>query len=239
MIIYIALFSALLSRLTALACGSTWVTSFIARFLFFFFFFLNIHRSGVLTALAWLVPHETAAVAVQVLCTPYNHAPCHFMQSHIRKVYACLAVTCHLHFWQNDRDLLRATAVTRGWNGYRNKSQHRKSTLEKKILPPLQQGFEPATFQSRVGRSNHWAIHATQRRIDIVCTLINISRHSYHTLSLFKIQHVCYNNFKPGVITPSISQRGQRAHENLSRGRRRSGKKKYKKMTIGLATRTD
>ena len=76
----------------------------------------------------------------------------------IRKVYACLAVTCHLHFWQNDRDFLRATVVTRGWNGYRNKSQHRKSTLEKKILPPFQQGFKPATFQSRVWRSNHWAI---------------------------------------------------------------------------------
>ena len=87
----------------------------------------------------------------QVLCTPYKHAPCHFKQSHIRKVYACLAVTCHLHFWQNDRDLLRATAVTRGWNGYRNKSQYRKSTMEKKILPPpLPQGFESATFQSRV-----------------------------------------------------------------------------------------
>ena len=85
-------------------------------------------------------------------------APCHIMQSHIRKVYVCLAATCHLHFWQNDRDLLRATAVTRGWNGYRNTSQHRKSTLEKKILPPLLQGFEPATFQSRVRRSNHWAI---------------------------------------------------------------------------------
>ena len=82
--------------------------------------------------------------------TPCNHAPCHFMQSHIRKVYACLAVTCHLHFWRNDRDLLRATAVTRGWNGYRNKSQHRKLTLEKPILPPLLQGFEHATFQSRV-----------------------------------------------------------------------------------------
>ena len=51
------------------------------------------------------------------------------MQSHIRKVHACLAVTCHLHFWQFDRDLLRATVVTRGWNGHRNKSQHRKSTL--------------------------------------------------------------------------------------------------------------
>ena len=78
----------------------------------------------------------------------------------IRKVHACLAVTCHLHFWQNDRDFLRATVVTRGWNGYRNRSQHRKSTLEKKILPPFQQGFEPATFQSRVRRSNHWAIPA-------------------------------------------------------------------------------
>ena len=75
-------------------------------------------------------------------------------------MYACLAVTCQLHFWQNDRDLLRATAVTRGCNGYRNKSQHRKSTLEKKILPPLLQGFEPATFQSWLRRSNHWAIPA-------------------------------------------------------------------------------
>ena len=75
------------------------------------------------------MPQESAARESQsrrVLCTPYNHAPCHFMQSHIRKVYACLAVTCHLRFWQNDRGLLRATAVTRGWNGYRNKSQHRK-----------------------------------------------------------------------------------------------------------------
>ena len=83
-----------------------------------------------------------------------TNAEARFNKSHIRKVYACLAVTCHLHFWQNDRDFLRATAVTRGWNGYRNKSQHRKSTLEKKIFPPFQQGFEPATFQSRVRRSN-------------------------------------------------------------------------------------
>ena len=70
-------------------------------------------------------------------------------------VRVCLAVTCHLHFGQNDRDLLRVTAVTRGWNGYRNKSQHRKLTLEKKILPPLLRGIEPGTFLSRVRRSNH------------------------------------------------------------------------------------
>ena len=37
------------------------------------------------------------------------------MQSHIRKVYACLAVTCHLHFWQNDRDLLCATVEEGVW----------------------------------------------------------------------------------------------------------------------------
>ena len=104
--------------------------------------------------------HMNLLPSRRVLCTPYNHAPCHFMQSHIRKVYACLAVTCHLHFWLDDRDLLRATAVARGWNGYRSRSQHRKLTLEKKIFPLLPQGFEPATFQSRVRRSNHWAIPA-------------------------------------------------------------------------------
>ena len=103
------------------------------------------------------MPHETAAISVRSV---YTIQPCYLMQSHICKVYACLAVTCHLHFWQNDRDLLRATAVTRGWNGYWNKSQYRKLTLEKKILPSLLQGFEPATFRSRVQRSNHWAIPA-------------------------------------------------------------------------------
>ena len=69
-------------------------------------------------------------------------------------MYAWLAVTCHLYFWQNDRDLLRATAATRGWNGYRNESAQKVDPGEE-ILPPLQQGFEPATFQSRVRRSNH------------------------------------------------------------------------------------
>ena len=71
----------------------------------------------------WLVPREThAAVSARSV---YTIQPCtvsrHFMQSRIRRVQARLAVTGHLHFWQNDRDLLRATAVTRGWNGYRNK----------------------------------------------------------------------------------------------------------------------
>ena len=102
--------------------------------------------------------HMKLLPSQRVLCTPYNHAPCHFMQSHIRKVYACLAVTNHLHFWRNDRGLLHATVVTQGWNRYQNKSQHRKLTLEKKILLPLLQRLKPETFRSRVQRSNHWAI---------------------------------------------------------------------------------
>ena len=129
-----------------------------------------------------------------------TNADARFNKSHIRKVYACLAVTCHLHFWQYDRDFLHATVVTRGWNGYRSKSQHRKSTLEKKILPPFQQGFEPATFQSRVRRSNHWAIpaplglHYTNVSTFWPCEVIcrrGLKRHRVENwLSADHVQHV-------------------------------------------------
>ena len=40
-------------------------------------------------------------------------------------VTSCKAVlSCNLppSLWQNDQSLLRATAVTRGWNGYQNES---------------------------------------------------------------------------------------------------------------------
>ena len=46
----------------------------------------------------------------------------------------CLAVsvTCYLHFWQNDQDLLHANVVTQGWKRYQNKtkSQHKVDTEE-------------------------------------------------------------------------------------------------------------
>ena len=35
------------------------------------------------------------------------------------RVYTCVGVTCHLHFWQNDWGLLHATAVTQGWDRHR------------------------------------------------------------------------------------------------------------------------
>ena len=65
-------------------------------------------------------------------------------------MYACLAVTCHLHFWQNDRDFLRATVVTRGWNGYRKKSQPQKVDPGEENSPAVPAGIEPATFAGRM-----------------------------------------------------------------------------------------
>ena len=54
----------------------------------------------------WLVPRESAAVSARSV---YTIQACtmsrHFMRSHLRRVHACLAVSGHLHFWQNDWDL--------------------------------------------------------------------------------------------------------------------------------------
>ena len=116
-------------------------------------------------------------------------------------MYACLAVTCHLHFWQNDRDFLRATVVTRGWNGYRNKSQHRKSTLEKKILPPFQQGFEPATFQSRVRCSNHWTIPAPPGRKTPTYLLVTCGSKWLLMSDCHFLWHIILNIHCNGVLT--------------------------------------
>ena len=70
----------------------------------------------------WLVPCETAAVSARSV---YTIEPCNISR-HILRVHACLGVAYYLHSRQNDWNLLHATAVTRGWNGYRNKSQYRK-----------------------------------------------------------------------------------------------------------------
>ena len=97
------------------------------EWLTFYSAFLNIHWSGVLTALAWLVPHETAAISVEVLCTSYNHAPCHFMQSHI--LYAtCYAVSIrqvcysiYVSSWAVDRTLLPKNYGTMSNNNVHHK----------------------------------------------------------------------------------------------------------------------
>ena len=140
--------------LTGLACHSTWVTSFLQHFFFYIYISTKVvfwqHWHG------WC--HMKLLPSQHILCSPYNSASCHFMQSHICKVHACLAVTCHLHFWQNDQDLLCTTAVILG--GVGGGGNTKKCTLQKKILLLLQQGLKPTTFQSQVWHSNHWAIPA-------------------------------------------------------------------------------
>ena len=62
----------------------------------------------VLFGVTLLVPRETAAVSARSV---YAIQPC---TCHVRWVYARLAVTCHLHFWQNNWNLVHAAGVTRG-----------------------------------------------------------------------------------------------------------------------------
>ena len=134
---YIALFPILeLIHCTLVVFVNKWKQLTIAYFL----------MCAQVVYLQHYLPHETAATRTHSV---YTIQPCtslqrHFMQSHIHRVHVCLAVTCHLHFWRNDQDLLCATAVTQGWNGYRCESQHWKLTLEMKILPPE---LKPMTFQ--------------------------------------------------------------------------------------------
>ena len=55
--------------------------------------------------------HMKLLLSWHILCTPYNHAPCHFMQSHLHTVHMYSAVTCHLYFWQNDWDVLHGDGM--------------------------------------------------------------------------------------------------------------------------------
>ena len=108
---------------------------------------------------------KLAAVSAHVLCTPYDHAPVYSVTSCETTFVGCICViaaTCHLHLWQNERDLLRATAVTLGWNGYRVRRVRRESWagIESCFLCVVfylaaLSGLEPATFHVRCSTTEH------------------------------------------------------------------------------------
>ena len=112
LITFIALFSALRRSLRSHVILHKWLA--------FYSTFLNILWSGVLRVLLRLsVLRDWCQVKLLpsqcILCTPYNHAPCHVTSCKSTYVgCTCLVVTWDLHFWQNDWDLLHTTAVTRG-----------------------------------------------------------------------------------------------------------------------------
>ena len=108
-----------------------------------------------------------------------------YSKPHYAALHVCLAVTCHLHFWQNDWDLLHATAITWGWKRHRNKSQHRRLTLEKKILLSLQ--WELVTFCSWVLHSAQWAI--TMGTCDFLFMGPALCPLSYHNGNLWLFVH--------------------------------------------------
>ena len=115
---YTALFSALEQNHCALACNSKWVTSF---FIVRFELPPMWYTYSTVWLLTWLVTREPSRCVPCTPAIPYHghRMSCHFIQSHIRRVHAaCLHVTCHLQFWQNDLDLLRATAVAWGNCGF-------------------------------------------------------------------------------------------------------------------------
>ena len=83
----------------------------------------------------------------------HNYAPVYnftsFELSHICKAHERLAVISHPYRPRSFTCYWNKTETERT-NGYRNKNQHRKLTVETKTLPPpFLPGIEPATFRSR------------------------------------------------------------------------------------------
>ena len=84
--------------------------------------------------------------------TMYQFTVCHFIRSHIRRLHVCLTVTCHLHFWQNNRDLLRASAVT-GVATDTKIEVCTESLLRRRKVPRRWPGNESVIFRQRVRHS--------------------------------------------------------------------------------------
>ena len=148
----------------------------------------------------WLVPRETAAVsACSVYTIQQRTMSRHLTQKHIRKMHACLAVTRHLHFWQNGWDLLRAGGTdiycnfSHVWSVNLSTSQcvsfvlfllnvlslicteNRPWRRKFSVSPLSPAGIRTATFHSRVRcRCNHWAIPAS-----VSCSLVFYSMHGF------------------------------------------------------------
>ena len=76
-------------------CDSEWVT--VALHIAFR---ISVKCLQPYLVVIWLVPQETAAVMVQLLCTPqlYTSLQCNFIRSHIHRGHVCLAVTANCTF---------------------------------------------------------------------------------------------------------------------------------------------
>ena len=87
----------------------------------------------------------------------YTIQPCKLHANHIH-----LAVTCHLHFWQNDWDLLHATVVTRGVTDTEIRVSTESQPWSRKFSHRSCRDSNPRPF-SHEWQSNHWAIPAPHK----------------------------------------------------------------------------
>ena len=98
----------------------------------------------------WLVPCETAAILVHVLCTPYNHkfTGSFYWKPHMKG--ACV-FSCNLPpaLWAEWPGCFTAEK----WGGIDTEINLEKKSLPQKSLPQLLPGLGPETFESRVHRS--------------------------------------------------------------------------------------
>ena len=121
-------------------CGSilcsilvAYVIKHVFAFFFFLFFFLSFcppkwyTYNAIVLVVTWLVsrmPQPCRTCLMSFQANPHTQAAC---------VFSCSLPPALL---AKERGLLRATAETWPWNGYRNKSRNRKSSVAKKVFFP-------------------------------------------------------------------------------------------------------
>ena len=127
-----------------------WLLLFIARFWISTEVYWQHYSACYMAGATW----NCCRLGARSVCTiqPCTRLQCSFIRRYTFRVHVCLAVICHLYFWQNDRHLLHATVVTRGWNGYQNKRQHRELTLRRNLSC---RDSNPEPFYHKSGC--HWA----------------------------------------------------------------------------------
>ena len=110
-------FSALqLTSCALVVCDSKWVTFYNAFWISIILMYLQHCLFG-----CYMVDANWNCCCVSA-CFMYAIQPCTSLWSLHSKPHLCLFVTYHLHFWQNDQDLLRDNAEIHGRNGYPNES---------------------------------------------------------------------------------------------------------------------
>ena len=134
------------------------------------------------------------------------------------RVYVCLDVTCRLHCRQNDRGLLRATAVTRGWNGHQIRVSTQSSLRRRKFSRRFCRDSNSQPFDHESGAvpttscpgSHKARISGSRRRMQIYILtkprLIIKLRRTFDSSGFFSREDLnfCVRGTRPWGVTSAI-----------------------------------